>query len=192
MRLSIPLALLFALGLLVLPSAAEASPSVSCDGCALLASDRPVRRVDDSARLLELENRVDELNREIRGINTNWPGGYIALAYVGYVVAPMGIIGGSSFLIYGLLLSSVEMTRSLGIALAAIGAGGLVLGLAGVGAIVFAVIRGTAVANEAKARRDVLVDERQGLERELDRLRGRTAPPGANATFTGLVPVLAF
>lgn len=200
MRTSLPTALALVAGLLAASPARAEEPGeplfAACRGCSLLTGSSEAAsslRLVDSPREVELGHRIDDLNAQIRGINTNWPSGYIVLAYAGYVLAPGGIIGGGALLAYGLLFSSLDVaTRSLGAAFIAAGAVGLVVGLAGVGAIIFALVRGTAVANEAKARRDGLIRERTELERELEILRSRTPQNPSTGGATTLIPVLAF
>jgi hypothetical protein len=64
--------------------------------------------------------------------------------------APTGLIGGLSMLVDGELLMSEELTRSIGGSLVEVGGVGLLAWLAAVGAIIYAVPRRTAAANEAK------------------------------------------
>ncbi len=168
--------------LFALPAAA----ALSCDACRLVQTLAPSE--DRERRIIELENRIDALNTEIRGINTNWPVGYTLLAYGGYVVAPSGIFGGGAALVYGLVFLSLG-DRTLGTALLVAGGVGLLVGLAAVAAIIYGFTRGKAVADDARARRDSLVEERLRLQRELDREKTRdlgttSSPP--------LVQVLTF
>lgn len=142
-----------------------------------------------SARELELQRKIDDLNHQARMIDTNWPPGYIALGYLGYVIAPSGVVMGAS----GMLLGFFYLSQGLPNAalIVAISAGVFAIGLAGVAMIVYAFVQGSAATDAAKKRREEIVEERQHVEEELRQLRNPSQAERARPAQT-LVTVLTF
>ncbi len=141
-------------------------------------------------RIKKLELEIDRLSSEIRGISTNWPTLYIVLGYGGYVLAVPGILAGGALLASGLLASTVSGVGEAATVLLLLGGAGMVVGLAGVAAIIYGFIQGNAVAEQARARRKELSEQRDALKRELQELRDRQ--PSAPARSGHMVTVFAF
>ncbi|MBX5484252.1 MAG: hypothetical protein IRZ16_20705 [Myxococcaceae bacterium] len=150
----------------------------------LPAPPLPSTEVTSSAHTpQQLQLRIDELNREIRSIDVNWPTHLLIIGYAGYVLAPTCLLFGGGIALMGLLGLSNGVGSA---ALVAVGAAVFLVGVAGVAAIVYAWTTGNAIQQEARRRRDALIREREAAEAELRALRSsRTdfAPPGALVTL---------
>ncbi|AKQ69005.1 hypothetical protein A176_005917 [Myxococcus hansupus] len=155
-------------------------------------SDAPALRQEDlDARARELTLRISKLQSEIRTIDTNWPTGSMVMAYSGYVLAPLLLLG-IPLIIYGVSTSN-EDNRG---ALVALGTGLSVGGAAGVGLLVAGIITGSRGAAVNRAHREQLVNERIQLEDELRDVKARRDARGALQTRTWTprpsVPLVAF
>ncbi|MBI3180758.1 MAG: hypothetical protein HYZ28_01300 [Myxococcales bacterium] len=154
------LALALALELAATPGAPRL-PSVDCLSCrgVLLAQDLPVED-----RETELNGRIEQLNRQIRAVSSDWPPGAIIAAYFGYVLSPFALLGAL------MLPLALFAGPQLG-ALVVVGAVCLAVGVAGVGLLVAAVITGLNASEAAKEEKGQLVRERDRLQQELRELR---------------------
>ncbi len=123
---------------------------------------------DLDARIQELTLRVSLLQSEIRGIDTNWPAGSLVMAYSGYVLSPLLLLGIPLILI-GLDKSGEDNAGTW----LALGAGMTVGGVAGVGLLIAGVVTGAQGASVNRARREELVRQRIQLEDELREVRAR-------------------
>lgn len=175
--------------------AADRAPAAECRACSLIAqAEVPPPLPPDAPRLQteeELQSRVDTLNHEIRGINVNWPPKYIVMAYGGYVFAPTGIFGGGFLLLFGLLTTSANLPGGFGPIFLAVGGVGVLLGVLGVIAIIYAWTAGNAETEANRARRNELILERQRLEEQLRQMR-RLPPAHHTVSAPVMLSVLRF
>ena len=127
----------------------------------------PVDPLAETPRALVLKADIEALTARIAAINVNWPTGAVVMAYAGGIV------------LYALLLASVAIvaTRTAGTVLLVM----ISLGLGAVGLIIAGLVVGNTAAAGARADREVLIQERQALERELKSLEDR--PPSVDRSF---------
>ncbi|MBZ4415226.1 hypothetical protein [Myxococcus sp. RHSTA-1-4] len=132
--------------------------------------EAPASRVDPEldARIHELTRQVALLQSEIRGIDVNFPVGSLLMAYFGYVLSPLLLVG-IPLIIVGLgEEDDGDQATMIGV-----GAGLSLAGVAGVGLLVAGFINGTQASNDNRARREELIRERIRLEDELRDLKAR-------------------
>jgi hypothetical protein len=148
---------------------------------------------DLDTRIHDLTLQVTALNDEIRGIDVNWPIGWLVMAYFGYVLGPLLLVG-IPLLVFSGLAEDVETHDTV----VALGVGLTGVGVAGVGLLVAGLVTGSRTANVNRQRRDDLVRERIRLE---DELRGLKREPGSvraprqvrrGDIGRGTVPLVAF
>ncbi|MCP3144198.1 hypothetical protein [Pyxidicoccus xibeiensis] len=120
------------------------------------------------ARIRELATKVALLQSEIRSIDTNWPIGSVVMAYAGYILSPLLLVG-IPLIIVGLGESDDDDRSTL----VGLGAGLSVGGAVGVGLLVTGIIRGSRVARVNRAHREELIQERIRVEGELSDLKSR-------------------
>ncbi len=108
----------------------------------------------NSQQILQLETEIDSLNSQLRGIETGWPGGSIALVIVGSLLSPLTIVGFIVTIIFP-----------------AVGVPVLLLGLGGVAMIIVGAVGGSRVAADALAEKEALIQKREAAERELNHLK---------------------
>jgi hypothetical protein len=127
-------------------------------------------RVDPEldARIRELTQQVALLQSEIRGIDVNFPMGSLVMAYLGYVLAPMVLLG-IPLIVIGLGEEDDDDQATL----VGLGAGLSVAGAAGVALLISGLITGTQASKVHRARREELIRERIRLEDELRDLKAR-------------------
>ncbi|MDP3499655.1 MAG: hypothetical protein Q8S33_04960 [Myxococcales bacterium] len=127
----------------------------------------PVDPVAETPRALVLKADIEALTTRIAAINVNWPTGAVVMAYAGGIV------------LYALLLASVALvaTRAVGTVLLVM----ISLGVGAVGLLIVGLIVGNTTAAAARADREVLIQERSALERELKSLEER--PPSVDRSF---------
>ncbi len=136
------------------PSAPPAAPSVDA--------------AELDARIRELTSQVGLLQSEIRSIDVNFPIGSLVMAYFGYVLTPLVLIG-IPLIIIGLDADNVD-DRDL---LVNLGTGLTVAGAVGVGLLVAGLVTGSRESNANRAQREELVRERIRMEDELRELKAR-------------------
>lgn len=123
-------------------------------------------------QISQLEADIDGINTQLRGVQTGWPGGSIALVVIGSVLSPLALVG--------LLLLVVPV---VGVPL-------LLIGLGGVTMIVVGAMGGSAASKAANDEREQLVQKRQGLERELSNLKRMAAV--SNRAEAAMMTVASF
>lgn len=123
-------------------------------------------------QVMQLEADIDGINSQLRGIDTSWPGGSIALVVIGSVLAPTALVG--------LLLLVIPV---VGIPLLAVGLGGVAM-------IIVGAVGGSRAKDEAVAQREELIQRRQSLERELSNLRRTAGAPGR--TDAAMITIASF
>lgn len=123
-------------------------------------------------QIASLETEIDGVNAQLRGIQTGWPGGSIALVVIGSVLSPLSLIG--------LVLLVIPV---IGIPVLAVGLGGIAM-------IVVGAVGGSRVNADALAEREALVQRRQGYERELANLKRMAAV--SNRAESAMVTLAAF
>ncbi len=120
----------------------------------------------------QLEADIDGFNAQLRGVDTGWPGGSIALVVIGSVLSPLALVG--------LILLVVPV----------VGIPVLLIGLGGVAMIVVGAVGGTRVAAEANAQRESLIQQRSAAERELANLKRMAAV--SNRAESAMITVASF
>lgn len=173
----------------------DAAPvSTHCDRCSLTGTllaqaetppPLPGDSMPEPRTRAELQQRVNVLNSEIRSVDVNWPVKYLLIGYGGYLLVPIGVGGGATALVFGLLLASQGMASAAALLITA-GVAGLAVGALGVAAIVYAWTAGNAEADAARKRREALILEREKYEDQLREHRGRSShgPAGAPVFVT--------
>lgn len=124
---------------------------------------RPSEVSPQGGRALQLQGEIDAINDQLRGLDTNWPTVSIVMAYVGWSISPIALIG---LVLMAVPFPSVFM---VGVVVLVIGLAGVALGIAGL-------VTGVSAANAAKAERDELIRRRETLQRELRALGHHWAP----------------
>ncbi|WP_426757143.1 hypothetical protein [Myxococcus sp. Y35] len=155
-------------------------------------SDAPALPHEDlDARVRELTRQISRLQSEIRTVDTNWPTGSLIMAYSGYVLSPLLLLG-VPLIILGLNTSNDDDKGVL----VALGAGLTVGGAAGVGLLIAGVATGSKRAAVNRAYRESLVNQRIELEDELREVKARRDARGALRTRTWTprpsLPLVAF
>ena len=120
------------------------------------------------ARIRELTSQVGLLQSEIRSIDVNFPIGSLVMAYFGYVLSPLVLVG-----IPLLIIGLGEEDDDDRAALVAWGTGLTVTGAVGVGLLITGLVTGSQESNEKRARREELIRERIRLEDDLRDLKAR-------------------
>ncbi len=134
---------------------------------------RPMEPAPMGAREGQLQSEIDAINTQLRGLKTDWPTASVAMAYVGWSVSPISLVG---LLVLAIGIGLTEPTIALaGIVMLVIGLGGVALGIAGI-------VTGFAGQNAAKAEREELIQRRSELERELKGIK-QGSPPGVDRSF---------
>lgn len=112
------------------------------------------------SRESSLRADIASLNQRIAAINVNWPTGAVIMSYAGGIVL-------YAILVSGLLvaLTSAAPPAALLVLIS--------LGVAGAGLLIAGLVVGMNAAAAAKAERDALIQEREGLDRELKQLEAR-------------------
>lgn len=134
---------------------------------------RPMESAPVGARAGQLQSEIDAINTQLRGLKTDWPTASVVMAYLGWSVSPIALIG-LLVLAIGVGLTAPVITL-VGIVMIVIGLGGVALGIAGI-------VTGIAGQSAAKAERDELIQRRGALERELKGLTTGGAP-GVDRSF---------
>jgi len=127
----------------------------------------PVEPLAETPRASVLKADIESLNKRVAALNVNWPTGAVVMAYTG------GIVLYATVLSAGLIVA----TRTTGTLLLVM----ISLGVGAIGLIVAGLIIGSAAATAATSDREVLIQERQALERELKSLEER--PPVVDRSF---------
>lgn len=120
------------------------------------------------SRIRELTSQVGLLQSEIRSIDVNFPIGSLVMAYFGYVLTPLLLIG-IPLIIVGLGESDDEDRSTL----VGIGTGLTVTGAVGVGLLVGGLVSGSRASSANRTRREELIRERIRMEDELRDLKSR-------------------
>ncbi|AEI62599.1 hypothetical protein [Corallococcus macrosporus] len=171
--------------LLLAQAPAEVSPDASG------APTPPPLAEDLDARARELTQQIAMLQSEIRTVDTNWPAGSLVMAYSGYVLSPLLLLG-IPLIIVGMGSSDDDDAGSL----LGLGVGMTVGGVAGVGLLIAGIITGSKEANLNRSRREEMVRERIRLEDELRDVKARRDARGALQTRTWTprpsLPLVAF
>lgn len=147
----------------------------------------PVRQQDVQpmgSRQLELQREIDAINDDLRGLKTDWPTISVVLAYLGFSVSPVALVG---LLFVALGSVTIPAITIAGVVMLVVGLGGLALGIVGV-------VTGIAAATTATNTRDDLLKQRGVLERELKMLKQGGAP-GVDRSFESsprLITLAAF
>ena len=130
----------------------------------------PASQVDPEldARIRELTQQVALLQSEIRAIDVNFPTGSLVMAYFGYVLSPL-ILVGIPLIIVGLGEPDDDDQATL----LGAGAGLTVAGAVGVGLLVAGLVKGTRESNANRVRREELIRERIRMEDDLRDLKAR-------------------
>jgi hypothetical protein len=134
---------------------------------------RPMESAPAGAREVQLQSEIDGINTQLRGLKSDWPTASVVMAYLGWSVSPIALVG---LVVLGLgTLIMTPVVAIVGIVLIVIGLAGVALGIVGI-------VTGIAGQNAAKAERDELIQRRGELERELKGLKQGGAP-GVDRSF---------
>lgn len=143
----------------------------------------------NAERMRELTREVEDLNLRLRAINVNPPLGSVVMAYAGYILAPMLLIG-----LPVLLVGLAAVTPYTG-ALIGVGAGLTVVGTGGVVLLVSGIVSSISATEAARAEREELIRQRGQLEdelRELKRARQESSlQPWRDGRAEAFLPVAA-
>ncbi|WP_164008085.1 hypothetical protein [Pyxidicoccus trucidator] len=120
------------------------------------------------ARIQDLTSQVGLLQSEIRSIDVNFPIGSLVMAYFGYVLSPLLLIG-IPLIIIGLNADDSDDRSTL----VGLGTGLSVTGAVGVGLLVGGLVTGSRESSANRARREELIRERIRLEDDLRDLKTR-------------------
>lgn len=112
----------------------------------------------------QIQAEIDGINDQLRGLKTDWPTISVVLAYLGWSISPIALVGLLFIAIGSALPAGGGIVAVLGVAL-------LVIGLAGVAMGIIGIATGITASNAAKTERDELIQKRQALERDLRQLR---------------------
>ncbi|RKH15462.1 hypothetical protein D7V97_00280 [Corallococcus sp. CA053C] len=118
-------------------------------------------------RIAELSQQLSLLDGQIRSSRLGRPGGYKAMTIIGFILAPLLLIGIPVF------AAGLDTAGSTGDALMALGLVFALPGAAGVGLIIGGFSGGSRAAQARKDRRDALIQERTLVEEELRDLQAR-------------------
>ncbi|MFP2963027.1 hypothetical protein ACLEPN_36010 [Myxococcus sp. 1LA] len=168
---------------------AQAPTEVSPDDSGTPAP--PPLSEDLDARARELTQQIAMLQSEIRAVDTNWPAGSLVMAYSGYVLSPLLLLG-IPLIIVGMSTSNEDDAGTL----LGLGVGMTVGGVAGVGLLIAGIVTGSREASVNRTRREEMVRERIRLEDELRDVKARRDARGAMQTRTWTprpgIPLVAF
>ncbi|MCY1016800.1 hypothetical protein [Pyxidicoccus sp. MSG2] len=120
------------------------------------------------ARIRELTTQVGLLQSEIRSIDVNFPIGSLVMAYFGYVLTPLALIG-IPLIIIGVDEDNVDDRDTL----VNLGTGLTVAGAVGAGLLIAGLVTGYQESSANRARREELVRERIRMEDDLRDLKAR-------------------
>lgn len=140
--------------------------------------------VAPSMRESQLLAEIDTINDQLRGLKTDWPTVSVVLAYLGWSLSPIALVG-LLFLAVGVGVPGASVVAIVGIGMLVVGLGGVAMGIIGIAT-------GIAASSAAKSERDELIQRRQVLERELKQVR---MAPGVDRSFEvspTLITVAAF
>lgn len=127
------------------------------------------------ARELELQSQIDGINARLRELKNDWPTVSVVMAYVGWSVSPVALVG-LLVLLAGGAVGSAAVTL-VGVVLLVVGLGAVAIGIAGI-------VTGITASSAAKAEREDLIRQREGLERELKLLKQSPGgAPGVDRSF---------
>ena len=132
---------------------------------------RPMESAPVGARAGQLQSEIDAINTQLRGLKTDWPTVSVVMAYLGWSVSPIILVG----LLVMALAPAFPALLLIGIVIVVVGLAGVALGIAGI-------VTGIAGQNAAKAERDALIQRRGELERELKGLN-QGGTPGVDRSF---------
>ncbi|QRK12725.1 hypothetical protein JQX13_23445 [Archangium violaceum] len=124
---------------------------------------------DREARIRQLTREVEDINARLRRTDANWPIGSLVMAYSGYVLAPLLLVG------IPMIIIGLTSTVSYATTLVAVGAVFSVLGGGGVALLIAGIVTGLETSSRVKAEREELIRQRGALEDELRELK-RTRP----------------
>ena len=134
---------------------------------------RPMESAPVGAREAQLQSEIDAINTQLRGLKADWPTASVVMAYLGWSVSPIALIG---LLVLALGAGTgIAVVTLVGVVMLVIGLGGVALGIIGI-------VTGIAGQSAAKAERDALIQQRGELERELKGLK-QGSPPGVDRAF---------
>lgn len=122
------------------------------------------------ARILELTTQVGLLQSEIRSIDVNFPTGAVVMAYFGYSVSPLLLVG-IPLIILGVNEDDAQDRNTL----VNWGTGLSIAGAAGVGLLIASLVIGSNQSSDNRVRREELIRERIRMEDELRDLKARRA-----------------
>ncbi|WNG33734.1 hypothetical protein F0U60_08900 [Archangium minus] len=120
---------------------------------------------DREARIRQLTREVEDINARLRQTSSNWPIGSVVMAYSGYVLAPLLLVG------LPMLVIGLTSTVSYATTLVAVGAVLSVLGGGGVALLILGITSGLEASGKAKVEREELLRQRNALEDELRELK---------------------
>ncbi|QSQ20197.1 hypothetical protein JY651_33700 [Pyxidicoccus parkwayensis] len=161
--------------LLVAQAPTEGTPGVAPPSAPPSAPPlAPPVDADLDARIRKLTTEVNLLQSEIRSIDVNFPIGSLLLAYCGYVLTPMLLIG-IPLIIFGLDQEDPDDET----ALLRWGTGLTAVGVVGVGLVIAGLVSGSNEANGNRLKREELVRERIRMEDELRDLKARRDARGS-------------
>lgn len=129
---------------------------------------RPDAAAPAGARELELQTEIDGINARLRELKNDWPTASVVMAYVGWSVSPVSLIG-LLILALGSVVGAPAVTL-VGVVLLVVGLAGVAIGIAGI-------VTGITASSAAKAEREDLIRRRETLERELKLLKQNPAGP---------------
>ncbi|MBL8922972.1 MAG: hypothetical protein JNJ54_29250 [Myxococcaceae bacterium] len=135
--------------------------------------DNPVAPA--GGRELELQGRIDSINSRLRELKNDWPTISVVMAWVGWSVSPIALVGLLVMLAGGAI--GAPVVTLIGVVMLIVGLAAVAIGIAGV-------VTGITASNAAKSEREELIREREGLERELKTLRQSPGgAPGVDRAF---------
>jgi hypothetical protein len=127
------------------------------------------------ARELELQGQIDGINARLRELKNDWPTISVVMAYVGWSVSPIALVGLLVMLAGGAV--GAPAVTLVGVVLLVVGLAAVAIGIAGI-------VTGISASSAAKAEREDLIRQREGLERELKLLRQNPGgAPGVDRSF---------
>jgi hypothetical protein len=115
-------------------------------------------------RIAQLDAEISSINDQLRGLSTSWPFGALAMAYIGWIVSPITLVG---LIILGVGAAvGVPGVITLGVVLLVVGLGAVALGIAGI-------VVGSTAASKAKDEKQLLERRRRELQDELRALKAQ-------------------
>ncbi|MCU0696909.1 MAG: hypothetical protein MUC96_10300 [Myxococcaceae bacterium] len=119
-----------------------------------------------AARIAQLDAEITSLNDQLRALNTDWPFGALAMAYVGWIVSPVALVG---LVILGVgALAMAPQIITVGVIVLVVGLAAVALGIAGI-------VVGVSASGKAKEEKQQLERRRRELQDELRALKGQAA-----------------